>query len=96
MDEIRDELRKRNLDNILKEEPVFNNTLEDDNEENNELTKEERRAEMEERRAEMEERRKNAQEELEEQLSDKFLTFDKDPVNFVKLLKWKRNARNYY
>ena len=82
MDEIRDELRKRNLDDILKEEKVFNNKLED----NNELTDE--------MKEEIEKSRIASKEELEEQLSDKILTFDKDPVNCeVEVAKMRREMQ---
>ncbi len=82
MDEIRDELRKRNLDDILKEEKVFDNRLED----NNELTDE--------MKVEIEKSRIASKEELEEQLSDKILTFDKDPVNCeVEVAKMRREMQ---
>ena len=82
MDEIRDELRKRNLDDILKEEPVFDNKLEDDNKITDEM------------KEEIEKSRIASKEELEEQLSDKILTFEKDPVNCeVEVAKMRREMQ---
>jgi len=81
MDEIRDELDKRNLGDLLKDEQE--EKLKEEEEKRKQLLEEE-----------MKEQAEKRKEILDEQLSEKILTFDKDPVNCeVEVAKMRREMQ---